>query len=47
VRIAGVPGLVDAEPAGRQHRLVIVDDLDRRRQLVGSTQMNTFALLPP
>ena len=31
----GVPGLVGAEPAGRQHRLAVVDDLDRRRQLVG------------
>jgi hypothetical protein len=31
----GVPSLVGPEPASRQHGLVIVDDLDRRRQLVG------------
>ena len=30
-----VAGLVGAEPAGRQDCLVVVDDLDRRRQLVG------------
>jgi hypothetical protein len=31
----GVAGVVDAEPAGRQHSLVVVDDLDGHRQLVG------------
>ena len=30
-----VPGLVRGEPAGRQDRLLVVDDLDGRRQLVG------------
>ena len=30
-----VPGLVRGEPPGRQHRLALVNDLDRRRQLVG------------
>jgi hypothetical protein len=30
-----IPGPVGAEPAGGQHRLLTVDDLDRRRQLVG------------
>ena len=31
----GVPGLVGAEPACRQHGLALVDDLDGCRQLVG------------
>jgi len=31
----GVPDLVGAEPTRGQHRLPVVDDLDRRRQLVG------------
>ena len=46
VRVAGhvlshrrVAGLVGAEPVGRQDRLAFVDDLDRRRQLWGSTPM--------
>ena len=37
-----VAGLVRVEPAGRQHRLVVVDDLDGRRHLVGIDPMNTF-----
>jgi len=31
----GIAGLVGAEPARRQHRLVVIDDLDGHRQLVG------------
>jgi Beta-lactamase len=31
----GIACLVGAEPAGRQHRLSVVGDLNRRRQLVG------------
>ena len=34
-RIAAHPGLVRGDPAGRDHGLLVVDDLDGRRQLVG------------
>jgi len=39
-----VPGLVGAEPAGRQHRLVIVDDSMVADSWWGSTPMNSFPI---
>jgi hypothetical protein len=43
----GIPGLVRGDAAGRDHRLLVVDDLDGGRQRVGIDPLNTLAITRP